>query len=381
MLADDDFGLRGTTMDDPRIFPQNAQVPRAIAQLYATASASLAAETGRDAAAADEEIDAGIAAMFATGDGERLGQLFAGAPSAAVYRYLWRRLVRYEEAPPAELARRIFVLPVVIVAGLASAAATRVTLPAILSETSAIEAMLREHGALQGHATFALGNTLVGADVLDFAQLPAYAAWEALEPLHSMHDLPPAPIGVDAGPEGVHLRFLFGTLLVAPGATPFADTAVKGWGMPLAQWLARALALPDVSVLALPRAPARPSSGLTQGRIAQREVAAQLFVSHAIRQLRASVGEPTAVISVHGLDSSAEIRLSLSSPFAPREAQGFRCPLLPLDRVDDVVRMLTDLLRDCRVSDIQIKPGVHGDLDPATGLPLLFKDADPSAVH
>ncbi len=182
----------------------------------------------------------------------------------------------------------------------------------------------------------------------------------------------------------MHLRFLVGSALVAPGATPFHDAEVGRWGTPVAQWLARALAVADVSVLALPRAPARPSVGLVHGRAAQREVAAQLFASHAIRQLRASVGEPTAVISVHRVDSSpagAEVRLSLSSPFAPREAQGFRCPLLPLDRVDDVVRMLTDLMRDCRVNDVRLKPGVHGDRDRATGLPLLFKDADPSAVH
>ena len=81
-------------------------------------------------------------------------------------------------------------------------------------------------------------------------------------------------------------------------------------------------------------------------------MAAQLFASHAIRQLRATVGEPTAVLSVHRVEAprgAGEVRLSLSSPFDPREAQGFRCPLLPLDRVDDVVKMLADLMRDCRV--------------------------------
>ena len=70
--------------------------------------------------------------------------------------------------------------------------------------------------------------------------------------------------------------------------------------------------------------------------------------------------------------------MSLSSPFDPREAEGFRCPLLPQDRVDDVVKMLTDLLRDCRVDSIRAMPGLHADRDPGTGLTLLFKgDAVP----
>jgi hypothetical protein len=35
--------------------------------------------------------------------------------------------------------------------------------------------------------------------------------------------------------------------------------------------------------------------------------------------------------------------------------------------------MLCDLMRDCRVTDVQVLPGVHADRDPATGLTLLFK--------
>jgi hypothetical protein len=35
--------------------------------------------------------------------------------------------------------------------------------------------------------------------------------------------------------------------------------------------------------------------------------------------------------------------------------------------------MLVTLLRDCRITDVRVLPGVHGDRDPVTGLPLLFK--------
>ena len=49
--------------------------------------------------------------------------------------------------------------------------------------------------------------------------------------------------------------------------------------------------------------------------------------------------------------------------------------------------MLVDLLRDCRVGDVQVLPGVHPDRDAATGVTLLFKGeaaanaSRPKSVH
>jgi len=121
-----------------------------------------------------------------------------------------------------------------------------------------------------------------------------------------------------------------------------------------------------------------------QGRAAQRDVSAQIFVSNALRRLRASVGEPTAVISAHHAPDApggGELRLSLSSPFETRDAEGFRCPLYPLDRAADVAALLAQLLHDCRVTDIRVLAGVHPDRDAATGLHLLFKsDTIPAAA-
>ena len=120
----------------------------------------------------------------------------------------------------------------------------------------------------------------------------------------------------------------------------------------------------------------RASAAVKAGRAAQREVSAQLFASNAIRKLRASVGEPSAVISAHraaGAPGGGELRLSLSSPFEPRDAEGFRCPLYASDRVGDVLAMLQGLLADCRVSDVRVVAGIHADRVEGTGLPLLFK--------
>src|SRR5213079_1703156 len=100
-----------------------------------------------------------------------------------------------------------------------------------------------------------------------------------------------------------------------------------------------------------------------------------------IRGLRARVGEPAAVISAHrsvAAPGGGELRLSLSSPFDPRQAEGFRCPLFPTDRAGDVASMLVDLLRDCRVSDVRVLSGIHSDRDPKTDMLLLFK---PDAVE
>ena len=80
-------------------------------------------------------------------------------------------------------------------------------------------------------------------------------------------------------------------------------------------------------------------------------------------------------------EGGGELRVSLSSPFAPKAAEGFRCPLYPTERVQDVAAMLEALLRDCRVGDVRTLAGIHDDLDPLTGQPLFFKDAGGDAMH
>lgn len=375
-------------MDDPRRYPDAAAAPAEAARVHRLAQDSLGAGIGIDADAGDLELASAIDAELLPGRGAALAALFETAPSAAIYRHLWRVLVRRERAgapDPSQLVR-LFALPIVVVAGVedASCAAAGVELPPALADPQALTAILREHRALSGNTSIVLGGALAGADALEMARLPQLLAWRRLtEPPSAPRAIATSPIVVAAGAEGVHLRFLIGSLLAAPGADPMRSADVGRWGRPLALALRHQLAVPGVTVLALPRAPQPLVAALWQGRQAQREVGAQIFASNAIRRLRAATGEPAATLSVHRSSSTVsggEVRLSLSSPFDPRQADGFRCPLLPLDRVEDILRMLATLLADCRVTDVRVLPGIHADRDAATGMPLLFKgDALPPA--
>jgi hypothetical protein len=312
--------------------------------------------------------------------GAALVALFDATRVPALQRHLWRRLTRVMSTPAPRrdenLAVTLFAIPLVIVAGCEDASASTM-LPGTVGNTAAIAELLREHHALAGNLNFALGNALVGASAIDVAALPALrtASAAALDGGMAPLALQPLPIPVSAG-ESVHLRFLVGSALSAPAAELFNDTEPGQWSMPMATLLATALAADGATVLPLPRAPAALPQAFITGKLAQREVSAQVFVTNALRRMRASVGEPTAILSAHRLDDGAgEIRLSLSSPFSPRDAEGFRCPLFAFERVGDVVAMLDDLLRDCRVTDVRTQPGIHADRDRDTGLTLLFKPA------
>ena len=377
-------------IDDPRVFPDPAAAPARAARLHALAAASQAAATTQESTALDTVIRQSLVALMAPGRGAELAELFVTAPAVAAYRHLWRLLAQCElaQGPAGTLNVTVFALPVIVVAGIEGGHDTQATLPCVLADVAALVDILREHRALAGNQSFALANVLVASNAIDLERLPDLLARRALTEVAAPAHVPePAPIALRNGPETVHLRLLVGSALAAPGADLLRDDQVGKWGMSLAQALGRQLAVPGTSVLALPRAPQSLLHAQRLGRAAQREVGVQVFAANAIRKLRAAVGEPTAVISAHrspGAIHGGEVRLSLSSPFDPREAEGFRCPLYPQESVADVVAMLTGFLAECRVADVRIVPGVHADRDSRTGLTLLFKGDDlpePPATH
>ena len=370
------------TVPDPRIFPSIESAAPALRTLYALAEESLAADSQQRADACDRELHAALA-RYLESDGTELAAALSHAPSVAVTRHLWRLVdsVWNARAHDGTLAVTVFALPLIVVAGIEGGSERR-SLRATLLHPERVAAILREHGALKGNRNFALADALVAAETIDIARLPQIRKWQqlpdALEPgaMPGERDLVPSPIVVAAGSEGVHLRFLPGTAIAGSATDLLAESDVGRWGIPLAQELARELAIDGVSVLVLPRAPQPPLRAVAAGRAAQREVSAQLFAANAIRRFRSAVGEPSAVISAHRAPDApggGELRLSLSSPFDSRSAEGFRCPLYPLDRVGDAVTMLVELLRDCRVGDIRTLAGVHPDRERDFGSLLLFK--------
>ena len=372
-----------TTIPDPRRFPDPGAATPAAQALYTKAAASLAAETALVGANLDREVQDALTHQIDAG-GEALAATMAGAPSVDVARYLWRLLdVAARDRQQVEgVAAQLFALPVVVVAA-GDAAVDGAALRGVLADPERLAQILRDGGALAGNKNFVLASALVGAEAIEVARLPELLSWQRLpeaapdaQPVAVARTLQPAPIGISPDVESVNLRFVIGTAIAKAGADLLSDPTVGKWGMPFAQALSREFGGDGATVLALPRAPQRPLPALWQGRLAQREVSASLFIGNAVRKHRASVGEPTAVISAHRVPGSAgegELRLSISSPLEPRDAEGFRCPLHPLDRVGDAVRMLADLLRDCRVADIRMLAGVHPDRDPETGVRLLFK--------
>ena len=364
--------------------------------LIRLAEASLAASSASRVEEIDATLVSALAGHLQGEDAWRLADLFSAAPSAAVARHIWRRLIDGWRAASAAEGDRVvatlFALPVVIVAGATSndsspsASTLGGVLAGVLNAPERVTALLREHHALGGNLTFALAAPMVAADALDIPRLPTLLAWQKLSSSDGpvARELHPIPMVVHSNQESVHLRFLIGTAIGASAVDVFAGKGGGEWIMPLAQELSRQLATTGLSVLALPRPPQAPLLALQHGRAAQREVGAQLFASNAIRRFRARVGEPSAVISAHRCPAAprgGELRLSLSSPFDPRQAEGFRCPLFPPDRVIDVATMLVDLLHDCRVTDVRVIADAQADRDPGTGLPLLFRaDAIPDGA-
>lgn len=364
---------------DPRVFVDAAATAED-AHCYSLAQASLTAATGSESMQVDRRL-AALLSEYLAGDGTALARVVSGAPSVDVHRHLVRVLASFTAAQASgadALALTLFAIPVVLVAGVQGDASARALLSGVIPDARGLADILREHGALGGNRTTVLAEALASADAIDLARLPDLrmrarlpaSGAVAVSPLA----LTPSPLAVAGGVEAAHLRFVVGTALAAPGVDLLGEPTVGRWGMPFAQALSKQLSAPGVSLLAIPRpAQALVTAGAV-GRAAQRDVSAQLFASNAIRRLRASFGEPVAVISAHRVGSAGgEVRLSLSTPFDPREAEGLRCPLYPFDRPSDVVTMLTDLLHDCRVADIRVLAGVHPDREPKTGLPLLFK--------
>ena len=351
-------------LPDPRRFPTCTD--ELVQTFIDLAQTGIAALGGVQASAAQDELRALFVDAWERRDHSLISTVLGAAPSVTIYRQLWRRAAEAYADCGKQTALRLFALPIVLVTG----SLRENTLSCVLNDSTALIAILRAGKVLSAVENFTVSNVLVGASALSNQCLTNYLDWLQLAPPQE-RNLTPEPIELTVQREAVYLRFLVGSAVAGPKADLFASDNAK-WKRTFTEELVKQMSLQGV--LPLVRSPQPLPIALHQGQSAQREISWQLFLSNALRDLRIRAGEPSAVLSAHRCDAgSGEIRVSLSSPFDERFAEGFRCPLYPMDRVEDVQTMLIDLLRDCQVSEIHVLDNIYPDRDIKTGGPLFVR--------
>lgn len=293
-----------------------------------------------------------IAQALARGAESRVREALRQVPDAASYRMLTAALARAIDGARGEsgVVARAFVLPVVLVA---SATRARVV-PGALPDVDALVRLFERTQALGPTRNFGLSNALCALPALEaLTPQTLLALTRELEAQELGRLLPPAAITVPAGGEQTHLRFIVGAGLTAPESPGFTETAahIGSWGAEFARLLQQQLAMPGVQLAVLPRPPLDLVGAPHAGRTAQLEVALNLFASNAVRRFRVAVGDPVAVVSAH---EDAQIRVTLSSPFADDLTDGFCWPLHPADDLASVQGMILELFTDMRVHDVRV---------------------------
>lgn len=361
-----------TSLPDPRDWTASAESHVLV---------RLASDPGRR-----DECDAGVRRLLAGANDSEIRSALLSADSSAAYRALWDVVCACAEAPGEDsgvaLAARVFAVPVILVA----AANGGAVIPGVLPDSEEIRAMLEQHGVLGAMRNFGLGNALSPLEALEALPPSIVYRWtNELGTADRPRELPAAEVRVERRPEQVHLRFLVGAGAIAPHVPSLAETAagIGAWGMPLTRALARQLAQPGLDLLPVPRPPDTILRAAHAGRRAQVELAFHLFISNAVREFRASVGDPDVVLSAHRLDSGgAELRVSLSSRLDEGRLDGFRWPLHPLDDLHEIEAAMLDFLGQCRLSAIDVRAEILPDQLPGG---FLFTAAAPgrrdSAQH
>lgn len=301
----------------------------------------------------------GVLRILERGDGDVVSQALATAGPAQGA--LLRRAVddaidavgTDEDLP---LVTRVFLLPVLFV----TAGAAPAVVPSALPDVGELGATLRASGALGRVESLAWSNAL---GTLDAAAAVAPGRLHALVRRGGGDGgadlLAPAPIQIDDAGEQVHVRLLTGVCVTGVDAPTIMETAgqVGRWGMAVSSLLAAQLAVPGLSLLPLPRAPASWHSALAQASFAREEIAFQLFATAAIRRIRTATGDPHASVSAC---TDGSVRIELRSPFDDMEVHSHAWRLGPTDDLARVEFAITDLLRECRVPDVALAPDVMG---------------------
>ncbi len=258
-------------------------------------------------------------------------------------------------------------------------AKSRAELSGVIPDIAEITGLLEEHGAIGVTRNFGLSNALGSLQALESITPSQVYAWSHDFMLSGApRAIAADPVVVAPGREQAHLRFLVGAGIGAAALPSFVETAsqIGKWGVPLTQLLSRQMAQPGVELLALPRPPAPLLKAAHAGRCAQLELAFSLFVSNTARTIRSTRGDPTVIVSAHcDLAGMSELRISMSTVFDDTVLEGFRWPLHPLDEFRHIVGSISELLEECRISDIRLVGAIMTDGE-LTGRSPFIRVAD-----
>ncbi len=358
------------TLPDPRVWRELSEA----SPLQHLALASLAGDV---AARASLRLD--LDALLESENGDAAVQaLQRDAPSAACYQHLQQMIAKLINKPARgeNVIARLFALPLVVVAGAKQA----LQVPDALPDIGAVTTLLEQHGVLGTGRNFGLGNALCSIDTLDCLPPRLLRQWSAqLRTGGAPLELAGSAIAVAMGREQVELRFLVGATITPAHVPSVTETGanVGAWGMPLTKLLAQQLQQTGLEILPIPRAPVAIYLASDAGRAAQIELAFSLFLSNAVRKFRMSVGDPTVVLSAHRrADGSAELRVSLSSPFDESLLEGFRWHLYPADDFIKIFNNIKEILDQCRLNDRRELAPIVDDLNARGGRFLSAHDLD-----
>lgn len=247
------------------------------------------------------------------------------------------------------LVARLFLIPVLFI----TAGKSPAIVGGVLPDTAELQRTLELSGALGPTENFGISNALATysmASTIDMTCL-FRATRDFGENGMALDLLKPEDIFVESAAEQVHLRYVAGAVMTAANAPTFLETAgtVGRWGMPVSQMFTRQLAEPGLQLLALPRAPMFWYTALAEGAFALEEIRFNLFLTSAIRELRASTGEPQVNITTRG----GHVDIDLASQFDDMQRYAHSWRLHFTDSIERVETSILGLLRDCRVDRIE----------------------------
>jgi hypothetical protein len=290
------------------------------------------------------------------GRDDLLSSAISEVPSPDAGACLWEAVDHAVNRSPDEtaaLAASLFAIPVVIVA----AGPEGRSVPGTLRDVRSLARVLQDHGAVGVHQNFGLNQALcadTSIEAFSLTRLYALLRRAETERVEVWPDLIPAEIALE-GPDVEHvaLRFVTGILVAGRDAPTIPETAadIARWGMPFTREMIAQLATRDATLLPIPRPPDGLLLSLHHGRRAREEIAFQAFISRAVRQIRASVGEPHVRLTASRPDA---IVIRLTSPFDAGTDFVHRWRLHPLDRLPEVTQSILALLSECRLNDISI---------------------------